>query len=128
MWYMPASEALGLAAGDLGDRGAAEDFAQRPHPIGPDASRLVGLLADLAVEGLDYLEHVYLLRRAGKRVTTLDATVAGQKPGPAQGREELLEELLGDVPALRELFDRDRALAPSGRVRPSPPPRSGIWM
>jgi hypothetical protein len=42
--------------------------------------------------------------------------VAGQQAGPAQGREELLEELLGDVAALGQLLDRHRPLARAGQL------------
>jgi len=43
--------------------------------------------------------------------------VAGQQAGAAQGREELLEELLGDVAALRQLLDRYRPISGSRELR-----------
>ena len=44
MKYMPAAGLFGLAAGDFGDRGLAEDLAQGGDALGPDAAGLVGLL------------------------------------------------------------------------------------
>jgi hypothetical protein len=37
--------------------------------------------------------------------------VAGQQASPAQGREQLLEELLGNVAPLGKLLDRNRTIA-----------------
>ena len=62
-----AAGLFGLAAGYFGDRGLAEDFAQGGDALGPDAARLVGLVADFAVEGLDDVEDGDLLGRAGER-------------------------------------------------------------
>jgi hypothetical protein len=42
--------------------------------------------------------------------------VAGQEAGPTQGREQLLEELLGNVAALGQLLDRNRAIAGAGEL------------
>ena len=67
MWYMPAADLVGLAAGDVGDRGLAEDVARASTPSLPDPAGLLALLADLAVESLDDLEHGDLLGRAGER-------------------------------------------------------------
>src|SRR3954453_1403205 len=99
-----------FTAGDFGDRRLAEDLAQRAHPVGPDPPCLVGLLADLAVEGLDDLEHGDFVGGPGEGVAPFHPPVAGQQAGPAQGREELLQELVGDAAALGELFDRHGAL------------------
>jgi hypothetical protein len=43
--------------------------------------------------------------------------VAGQQTAAAQGREELLEELLGNIATLGQLLDRDRAIAGAGELR-----------
>src|SRR4029077_1713759 len=107
----PRAGLLGLAACYFGDRGLAEDLAQRRDSLGPDAACLVGLLTDLAVEGLDDLEHGDLIGRAGERVAPFHAAVAGQQRRPAQGREELLEELLWDATTLGQLLDRHRPIA-----------------
>src|SRR3954471_12929875 len=104
-----AAGGLGLAASDFGDRGLAEDLAQGGDALGPDATGLVGLLADLAVECLDDLGHRDLLRPArGWSPRTPTPTPprggggGGAPParggvfvgggGGAGGREELLEE------------------------------------
>src|SRR5262249_27156626 len=49
----PRAGLLGLAAGDVRDRGLAEGGAERLHPLLPDAARLLALLADHAVEPPD---------------------------------------------------------------------------
>src|ERR671910_1404181 len=107
---------LGLAAGDVGDRGGAEGGAQGLHPLLPDAAGLLALLADYAVEGLDHLQHGDLRGRPGERVAALCATVADQDPRPAQRREELLEELDRDVAALGDLPDRHRRVTGSRQL------------
>src|SRR5215218_5205270 len=112
-----AAGLFGLAAGDFGDRGLAEDLAQGGDALAPDAAGLVGFLADLAVEGLDDLQHGDLFGWARERVAAAHAAVAGQQAGPAQGREQLLEELLGDVAALGQLLDRNRAVAGASELR-----------
>src|SRR6476469_1293041 len=91
----PRAGLFGLAAGYFGDRGLAEDFAQGGDSLGPDAARLVGLVADFAVEGLNDVEDGDLLGRAGQGVAAAHAAVAGEEPVAAQGGEKLLEELLG---------------------------------
>src|ERR1700742_3348435 len=85
---------FGLAAGDFGDRRLPEDLAQGTDALGPDAAGLVGFGADFAVERLHDLEDGDLFRRAREGVTATHAAVAGEKAGAAEGREELLEELL----------------------------------
>src|ERR1700710_2933007 len=107
---------FGLAAGDFGDRRLTEDLAQGADALGPDAAGLFGFGADFAVEGLDDLEHGDLFRRAREGVAAAHAAVAGQQTGPAQGREELLEELLGDLATFGELFDRHRSLPRTGQL------------
>ena len=96
---------------------SAEDVAQRTRrprfQIPPASSASV---ADLAVERLDDLEDRDLVRRAGERVAALDAALAEQQAVPAQGREELLEELDRHSAALGDLGDRDRALARAGEL------------
>src|SRR5687768_1182204 len=94
----PRAGLLRLAAGDVGDRGSSEDVAEGLDALLPDAAGLLALLPHLAVEGLDDLKHVDLLGRAGERVAALDAAVALEQAIPAQGREELLEELHGHRP------------------------------
>ena len=47
----------------------------------------------------------------GERVAAFHPPVGGQEAAAAQGREELLEELLGHPAALGDLFDRDRPVA-----------------
>jgi hypothetical protein len=42
--------------------------------------------------------------------------VAGQQAAPPQGREELLEELLGDLATLGQLLDRNRPIAGAGEL------------
>ena len=84
--------------------------AQIPRP-------LLGLLADLAVEGLDDLEDGDFVGRTGERVAAFHPPVGGQEAAAAQGREQLLEELLGHPAALGDLFDRDRALAGARQLR-----------
>ena len=42
--------------------------------------------------------------------------MAGQQAGAAQGGEELLKELVGDVTALGQLFDRHRSLPRAGQL------------
>jgi hypothetical protein len=42
--------------------------------------------------------------------------VAGQEAVATQGREELLEELLGDLAALGQLLDRNRSIARAGEL------------
>src|ERR1700710_3198405 len=96
---------FGLAAGDFGDRRLAEDLAQGADALRPDAAGLVGFGADFAVEGLDDLEHRDLFGRSREGVAAAHAAMAGQQTGASEGREELLEELLGDVPAFGQLFD-----------------------
>src|SRR3954453_6307556 len=86
-----AAGLFGLAAGDFGDRGLAEDLAQGGDALGPDAAGLAGLGADFAVEGLDDVEDGDLLGRAGQGVPPAHAAVAGEEAVAAQGREELLE-------------------------------------
>src|ERR1700753_863280 len=95
---------------------------QTPRPAAaaspaPDAAGLVGFGADFAVEGLDDLEDGDLFRRARERVAAAHAAVAGEEAGAAQGREELLEELLGDVAACGQLFDRHRPLPGTSELR-----------
>src|SRR5829696_3927500 len=63
----PRAGFLGLAAGDVGDRGGAEGGAERLHALLPDAAGLLALLADHAVQRLDHLEDVDLTGRAGER-------------------------------------------------------------
>src|ERR1044072_7996931 len=108
---------LGLAAGDFGDRGLAEDLAQGGDTLGPDTPCLVGLLTDLAVEGLDDLQHGDLIGRTGGGVAAFQPTVTSQQSGSPQGRKELLEELLGDRAALGQLLDRNRSLPRAGQLR-----------
>src|ERR1700742_1502361 len=107
---------FGLAAGDFGDRRLAEDLAEGADALRPDAAGLFGFRADFAVEGLDDLEDGDLFRRSGEGVAAAHAAVAGEETGAAEGREELLEELLGDVAAFGELFDRHRSLPRSGEL------------
>ena len=75
-----------------------------------DVGDAVCLLADHPVERLDHLQHRDLLGRPGERVAALGAAVADQDAGPAQGREELFEELDRDPAALGHLADRHRVL------------------
>src|SRR5438045_947610 len=93
----PRPRLLALAAGDVGDRGGAEGRAKGLHSFLPDATGLLALLTDDAVEGLDDLEHVDLVGGLGERVAALGAAVADQDSGASQGREELLEELHRDA-------------------------------
>src|SRR4051812_49003809 len=93
----PGTGLFGLAAGDFGDRGLAEDFAQGGDSLGPDAAGLVGLGADFAVERLNDVEHGDLFGWTRERVAAAHAAVAGQQAVAAQGREELLEKLLRDL-------------------------------
>src|ERR1700761_6705927 len=97
---------FGLAAGYFGDRRLAEDIAEGADALGPDAAGLVGFGADFAVEGLDDLEHGDLFGRTGEGVAAAHPAMAGEQTGPAKGREELLQELLGDVPTFRKFFYR----------------------
>src|SRR4029077_10098062 len=113
----PGAGPLGLAAGDVGDCRIAEGGPQRLHPLVPDASGLLALLAENPIEGLDDLEDVDLVCGAGERVAALGAAVADQDARAAQGREELLEELDGDAAALGDLADRHRALAGARQLR-----------
>src|SRR3954453_19836510 len=106
----PRPGLLGLASGDVGDRGGAEGGAQRLHSLLPDAAGLLSFLAHDPVESLDDLEHVDLVGRLGERVAALGATVADQDSGAAQCREELLEELHRDTAALCDLADRQGVL------------------
>src|SRR5690349_11381751 len=99
----PGAGLLSLAARDVGDGGGAEGVAQRLDPLLPDPAGLFALLADDAVECLHHLEHVDLIGRARQRVTALGAAVADQDPGAPERREELLQELHGYVPPLRDL-------------------------
>ena len=88
--------------------------APTPSAQMPPASSACG--ADFAVEGLDDLEHGDLFGRPREGVAAAHPAVAGEETGAAEGREELLEELLGDVPAFRKLFDRHRPLPRSGEL------------
>jgi hypothetical protein len=81
---------LGLAAGDVGDRGGAEGGAQGLHPLLPDPAGLLALLAHDPVKCLHDLQDADLVRRAGKRVAALGAAMADQDPGAPERREELL--------------------------------------
>src|SRR6476646_6995927 len=112
-----AAGLFGLAAGYFGDRRLAEDLAQGGDALGPDAAGLVGLVADFAVERLDDVEDGDLLRGAGQGVAAAHPAVAGQQAVAAQGREELLEELLRDIAALGELLDRHRPLSRACQLR-----------
>src|SRR5204862_3079937 len=112
----PRARLLGLAAGDVRDRRRAEHLAEGFDALGPDAAGLLALLPQAAVQRLDDLQDVDLLRGPGQRVAALDAAVALEEAVAAEGREELLEELDGHRPALRNLGDRDRAIARSGEL------------
>src|SRR5215207_5081290 len=108
---------LGLAARDVCDRGGAEGGTERLHPLLPDSTGFLPLLADDAVQGLHDLEDVDVIRRAGQPVTALGAAVADQDSRPAQRREELLEELNRDIAAIGDLTDRHRGVAGAGELR-----------
>jgi hypothetical protein len=76
---------------------------------GEDARRL---RAQRAVQELDQLQHGYLVAGPRKAVAALDASLRAQDAGAAQRREQVLQELDGDVTAARQLGDRHRPGAP----------------
>src|SRR3954454_25161732 len=98
----------GLALDDRRDRRRFEDGSRGGGGVAEDA---LSVADEGDVEELDDLEHRDLAGAAGEGVAALDAALGLQHAGPAQGREELLEELHRDVAAARELADRDRAVA-----------------
>src|SRR5690242_12748026 len=75
----PGPADLGFAPGDVRDRRAAEDVAQRLDALGPDATRLARLLADLAVQRLDDLDDADLIGLPGEPVAALDASLADEQ-------------------------------------------------
>ena len=62
-----------------------------------------------AVEQLDHFEHGDLVRFAGEGVAALHAALGTQDARAPQHREELLEELHGNIAPTGELTDRHRA-------------------
>jgi hypothetical protein len=94
-----------LGVSHVGDARLRQHGAGCRGRLGEDAR---GVLADRPVEQLDNLEHTHLLSRFGEAVAPLDPALGPQQPGPAQGGEQLLEELHGDVAPLGQLGDRDR--------------------
>ena len=91
---------LGLALGEVGDRGRAEGGLERVDGLGPDLVGGAGAGAELAVEQLGDLEHGDLGGRAGEQVAALDAALALEDAGAAERREQALEELDGDLARL----------------------------
>src|SRR5829696_6745276 len=113
LWrFFPGAGLTVLPLDHVGDGGARQHGPRRLGGLAEDRLRA---RAELAVEQLDDLEHRDLGRLARERVAALDASLGAQDAGPAQDREELLEELDGDVAAAGELADRDRALAAGPR-------------
>src|SRR5215208_3987591 len=113
----PRAGLLGLAPGDVGDRGGAKSRAESLHPLLPDPAGLLALLSHHTIEGLHDLEDVDLIRRTRQRVAALGPTMADQDPGATQRREELLEELHGDPAPLGHLADRNRGIAGACQLR-----------
>ena len=115
MWYIGAVAARASASATSAtveslsterDRGrSAANTPVAPAPTGPSSSSTISSTV-ISVAG------------AGERVAALDAALRAQDAGPAQRREQLLEELHGDLAPARELGDRHRAaIAVSGAAR-----------
>ena len=116
MWYMPAP-ASSASRREMSAIVVERKVVQRLHSFLPDAAGLLALLADDAVEGLNYLEDGDLVGGLGERVAALRPAVADQDPGTAERREELLEELDRNAPAVGDLADRHWVVAGARQLR-----------
>ena len=107
MWYIdtPASRTSrsttsAIVVRSITARAAAAASARTPsasRPNGPSRSSTICRIVTLA-------------RLAGERVAALHAALGAQDAAAAQDREELLEELDGDLPPAGEVADRHRGL------------------
>ena len=94
MWYIAAPAARDSASA----MSATVDCASTERAArAASANTPVGAPPDRSVEELDQLEDGDVAGRAGERVAALHAALGSQHAGPAQGGEQLLEELDGDA-------------------------------
>ncbi len=112
-----------LALDEVGDRGLAQHLLERLLGLEPDGRRtalLDALTLALGADGrrhepverLDHLEDGDLGRRAGEDEAAARAAAAVHDAGPAQRREELLEELQRDAAGGGDVGQPDEAVGP----------------
>ena len=87
-----------LSFGDIRDRRLGENLSNGAGGIAEYPCRAG---ANRPVEQLDQLQHCQLRRGTRERVTPFDPPLGAKDPGPPEDREQLLEELRGDVTPAR---------------------------